>query len=94
LRDFSNENQRRRAEFYRYETPAHTKAYRLCVYNEDRQLVGPAMAIKAANDAEAIAIAEAMRGSLAGELLDTDGTEGLPIVKHLHRVGRSGPPAD
>jgi hypothetical protein len=81
----------RRAEFYGYETPVRTKAYRLCGYNEDGQLIGPAMPIQAANDAEAIAIAEAMRGSLAAELLDT---EGLRIVAHLHGVGRSGPPAD
>jgi hypothetical protein len=44
---------------------------------EDGQLIGPAKIIHAANDAEAIAHAEAIRGSLSAELLDV---EGLRIV--------------
>jgi hypothetical protein len=55
-------------------------AYRLFVYNDNGQVVGRARIITAANDAEAIAQAEAMRGSLAAELLDFDG---LRIVKRL-----------
>jgi hypothetical protein len=54
--------------------------YRLFVYNENGQVVGRARIITAAHDAEAIAQAEAMRGSLAAELLDFDG---LRIVKRL-----------
>jgi hypothetical protein len=54
--------------------------YRLFVYNESGQVVGNARIITAANDAEAIVQAEAMRGSLAAELLDFDG---LRIVKRL-----------
>jgi hypothetical protein len=54
--------------------------YRLFVYNENGQVVGSARIITAANDAEAIVQAEAMRGSLAAELLDFDG---LRIVKRL-----------
>ena len=61
--------------------------YRLFVYSEDGQLVGAAKVIHAANDADAIAQAEAMRGSLAGELLDV---EGLRIVKY--RPGNGGAP--
>jgi hypothetical protein len=54
--------------------------YRLFVYSQDGQVIGPAKIISAANDAEAIAQAEAIRGSLAAELLDYDG---LRIVKYL-----------
>jgi hypothetical protein len=54
--------------------------YRLFVYNENGQVAGPAKVISAANDDEAIAQAEAMRGSFAAELLDFDG---LRIVKRL-----------
>jgi hypothetical protein len=57
--------------------------YRLFVYNENGQVVGSARIITAANDAEAIVQAEAMRGSLAAELLDFDG---LRIVNALHRI--------
>ena len=59
---------------------AHMHDYRLFVYNENGQVVGRARIITAANDAEAIVQAEAMRGSLAAELLDFDG---LRIVKRL-----------
>jgi hypothetical protein len=60
--------------------------YRLFVYNENGQVVGRARIITAANDAEAIVQAEAMRGSLAAELLDFDG---LRIVKRFtpHKKG-------
>jgi hypothetical protein len=58
--------------------------YRLFVYREDGQLIGPAKIIHAANDAEAIAQAEAIRGSLSAELLDV---EGLRIVKYLPANG-------
>ena len=44
--------------------------YRLFVYNENGQVVGPPMAISAANDSEAIAQAEVTRGVWAAELLD------------------------
>lgn len=56
--------------------------YRLFVYNVNGQVVGRARIITAANDAEAIVQAEAMRGSLAAELLDFDG---LRIVKRFTR---------
>ena len=49
-----------------------------------------ARVIQAANDVEAIAQAEAMRGSLAAELLDVDG---LRIVKYLPGNGGSPPQA-
>jgi hypothetical protein len=54
--------------------------YRLLIYREDGQLIGPATIVHAANDAEAIAQAEAIRGPFAAELLDVDG---LRIVKYL-----------
>ena len=59
---------------------AHMDAYRLFVYSDDGQLIGTATVIHAVSDTEAIAQAEAMRGSLAAELLDV---EGLRIVKYL-----------
>ena len=59
---------------------AHMHGYRLFVYSQDGQVIGPAKLISAANDTEAIAQAEAIRGSLAAELLDYDG---LRIVKYL-----------
>jgi hypothetical protein len=59
---------------------AHMGDYRLFVYNENGQLVGPGQVISAANDDEAIAQAEALRGLLAAELLDF---AGLRIVKRL-----------
>ena len=65
-------------------------AYRLFVYSDDGQLIGAATVIHAASDAEAIAQAEAMCGSLAAELLDV---EGLRIVKYLPCNGRSPPQA-
>ena len=46
------------------------------------------MIIHAANDVEAIAQAEVVRGSFAAELLDV---EGLRIVKYL--PGKAGAPA-
>jgi hypothetical protein len=69
---------------------AHMHGYRLFVYSEDGQLIGAAKVIHAANDADAIAQAEAMRGSLAGELLDV---EGLRIVKYLPGTGGAPPQA-
>ena len=54
--------------------------YRLFVYREDGQLIGPGMAIHAAVDADAIAQAEIVRSSYAAELLDV---EGLRIVNYL-----------
>ena len=63
-------------------------AYRLFIYDDNGQLIGPAKIIHAANDAEAIAQAEVVRGSLAAELLDV---EGLRIVKYL--PGNGGAPS-
>jgi hypothetical protein len=60
--------------------------YRLFVYSEDGQLIGAAKVIHAANDADAIAQAEAMRGSL----LDV---EGLRIVKYPPGNGGAPPQA-
>jgi hypothetical protein len=54
--------------------------YRLFIYNENGQVTGAAQVISAANDDEAIAQAEAIRGSLAAEVLDFDG---LRIVRRL-----------
>jgi len=65
--------------------------YRLFVYSEDGQLIGAAKVIHAAYDADAIAQAETIRGSLAGELLDV---EGLRIVKYLPGNGGAPPQAD
>ena len=59
--------------------------YRLFVYRDDGQLIESAVIIDAANDDEAIAQAEVIRGSFAAELLDI---EGLRIVKYLPGVGR------
>jgi hypothetical protein len=60
--------------------------YRLFVYSDDGRLLGPAMVIHAANDAEAIAQAEATRGPFDAELLDVNG---LRIVKYLSGNGRA-----
>jgi hypothetical protein len=60
--------------------------YRLFVYSGDGRLLRPAMVIHAADDAEAIAQAEAMCGPFAAELLDV---EGLRIVKYLPGNGRA-----
>jgi hypothetical protein len=60
--------------------------YRLFLYREDGQVVGPAMRVRAANDAEAVAKAEAMHGPFAAELLDV---EGLRIVRYLPANGAS-----
>ena len=54
--------------------------YRLFVFSDDGQPLGPATVIHAANDSEAIAQAEAVRGSLPAELL---GVESLRIVEYL-----------
>ena len=51
----------------------------------DGQFVGSAVIIDAANDDEAIAQAEIVRGSFAAELLDI---KGLQIVKYLPGTGR------
>ena len=55
--------------------------YRLFVYRDDGRPLRAAIAIHAADDAEAIAQAERMRGSFPAELLDV---EGLRIVKYLN----------
>jgi hypothetical protein len=68
---------------------AHMDAYRLFIYSDDGQLIGPAKTIHAADDAEAIAQAEVVRGSLAAEVLDV---EGLRIVKYLPGNGGAPPP--
>jgi hypothetical protein len=60
--------------------------YRLFVYREDGQLIGPGMVIHAADDAHAIAQAEIVRGSYGAELLDV---KGLRIVKYLSGNGRA-----
>jgi hypothetical protein len=65
-------------------------AYRLFLYTDDGQFIGPAGVIHAANDVEAIAQAEAMRGTWAAELLDVDGSR---IVKYLPDNGGSPPQA-
>jgi hypothetical protein len=59
------------------------------VYRDDGHLIGRTTTIHAANDPEAIAQAEVMRGSWATELLDI---EGLRIVKYLPRTGGGSPP--
>src|SRR5262245_1843582 len=41
LREFSKENQSRRAEFYGFDTPVHTHEYRLSVYGNEGHLVAP-----------------------------------------------------
>jgi len=64
---------------------AATDNYRLFVYRDDGQLIGSAVIIHAANDDEAIAQAEVVRGSFAPELLDI---EGLRIVKYLPGAGQ------
>ena len=61
--------------------------YRLFVYRDDGRPLGAAIAIHAADDAEAIAQAERMRGSFPAELLDV---EGLRIVKYLNRTPSQG----
>jgi hypothetical protein len=60
--------------------------YRLFVYGEDGRIVGIAKVISAANDSEAIAQAEAIRGSWAAELLDVDD---MRIVKRLPPNGKA-----
>jgi hypothetical protein len=71
LVDFSKENARRRAEFYGHDVPVRATDYRLFVYkNEDGEFIGPAIAIHATNEAEAIAQAEAVRGASTGELFE------------------------
>jgi hypothetical protein len=50
---------------------AHMDPYRLFVYSDDGRLLGPAMVIQAANDAEAIAQAEIVRGPLAAVRIST-----------------------
>ena len=53
----------------RYCGLAEMDAYRLFVYRDDGHLIGRATTIHAANDAEAVAQAEVMRGAWAAELL-------------------------
>src|SRR5262249_13367950 len=66
---------------------ARMDRYRLFVYSHDGRPLGSAIVIHAADDAEAIAQAEGMRGSFPAELLDV---EGLRIVKYLN--GRTPSP--
>ena len=56
------------------------------LYREDGQVVAPAIRVRAANDAEAIAKAEAMHRPFAAELLDV---EGLRIVRYLPGNGEA-----
>jgi hypothetical protein len=62
--------------------------YTLFVYSDDGRLIGAGTVIHAANDAEAIAQADATRGAFAAELLDV---EALRIVKYLPNNGGSSP---
>jgi hypothetical protein len=55
-------------------------SYRLALFDQCGRLLAPAIVVQADNDAEAIARAEALRGSSAAELLDI---EHLRIVKYL-----------
>jgi hypothetical protein len=55
--------------------------YRLFFYSDDGWPLGAAIVIHAADDAEAIAQAEGVRGSFPAELLDVDD---LRIVKYLN----------
>jgi hypothetical protein len=73
LDDFSKENARRRHE------------YRLFIYNQDGQIAGTPFAISAAGDEEALAKAEAVRGSLAAELLNV---HSMRIVRRFPRNGK------
>jgi hypothetical protein len=57
--------------------------YRLLVYREDGELIGPGMIIHGTNDAEAILQAEAIRGPFVAELVD------LRIVKYLPGNGEA-----
>ena len=66
---------------------ARVDRYRLFVYADDGRPLGAAIVIHAADDAEAIAQAEGMRGSFPAELLDV---EGLRIVKYLNRTPSQG----
>jgi hypothetical protein len=54
-------------------------------YRDNGQLVGSAVIIDAADDDEAIAQAEIVRGSFAAEILDI---ESLRIVKYLPGIGQ------
>jgi hypothetical protein len=65
--------------------PGAMDSYRLFVYRDNGQLVRSAVIIDAANDDDAIAQAEVVRGSFAAELLDI---EGLRIVKYLPGTAR------
>jgi hypothetical protein len=56
------------------------------VAQDDGRLIGPATVIQAANDAEAVAQAEAASGPFDAELLDI---EGLRIVKYLSGNGKA-----
>ena len=60
--------------------------YRLLIFNENGQVLGPAKAISAANDAEAVAQADAIRGSLPAELLDF---ESLRMVTRFPPNGKA-----
>ena len=58
--------------------------YRLFVYSDDGRLIGAGTVTHAANDVEAILLAEVMRGPFHAELLDV---VALRIVKYLPNGG-------
>jgi hypothetical protein len=60
--------------------------YRLLLYSDDGRLIGASPVIHAANDVEAISLAEVMRGPFDAELLDV---VALRIVKYLPNGGGS-----
>jgi hypothetical protein len=62
--------------------------YRLVIHGQDGQVTGPAQVVSAADDAEAIARAEAVRGVLAAELWDFDGPR---LVKRLEALSSQAP---
>lgn len=57
--------------------------YRLFLFNQDGQITGPPLAISAAGDDDALAKAEAIRGSFAAELLNV---HSMRIVRCLPRT--------
>jgi len=61
--------------------------FRLFVFDENGRLIGPAVVVRATNDDEAVAQAEAIRGRLAAELLDFNR---LRIVKYLGKASQLG----
>jgi hypothetical protein len=65
-------------------------SYRLALFDQHGRLLALGIIVQADNDAEAIARAEALRGSSAAELLDI---EHLRIVKYLGSGDVSQPSA-